>query len=159
MTPRARVELTTLVYVRDGDRTLMLRRADDAGRLGGGWNALGGKFEPGESPEDCARREVAEEAGLADLDLELKGIITFPSFAYGGDVMTFVYVARAWSGIPTPSREGSLHWVATRELAELDLWEGDAVFLPWLDRPGVFSARFRYDGPRFLGHEVAFYGG
>jgi 8-oxo-dGTP diphosphatase len=30
----------------------------------GKWNGLGGKFEPGESPEDCAVREIKEETGL-----------------------------------------------------------------------------------------------
>jgi 8-oxo-dGTP diphosphatase len=152
------VELTTLVYVRDGARTLMLHRGDASDRLGGRWNALGGKFEPGESPEACAVREVHEESGLHARSLELKGIITFPSFAYGGDVMTFVFVVHDYSGTPQDGPEGTLHWIDTASLQRLELWEGDRVFLPWLELPGIFSATFRYDGPRYLGHEVVFYG-
>ncbi|MCK7526389.1 MAG: NUDIX domain-containing protein [Ignavibacteriales bacterium] len=30
----------------------------------GKWNGLGGKFEQGESPEECAVREIEEECGL-----------------------------------------------------------------------------------------------
>jgi 8-oxo-dGTP diphosphatase len=46
----------------------------------GKWNGLGGKLEAGESPEQCAVREIAEESGLQVMDLELKGILTFPAF-------------------------------------------------------------------------------
>ncbi|MBA2668276.1 MAG: 8-oxo-dGTP diphosphatase [Trueperaceae bacterium] len=151
--------LTTLAYVRDGERTLMLRRPDAPARLGGRWNGLGGKFEPGESPERCVRREVREESGLEVEHAELKGIITFPAFTPGGDdVMTFVYVIRAWSGTLVPEGpEGTLHWIATHDVADLDLWSGDVVFLPWLERPGLFSARFRYEEGRYRDHEVVFY--
>ena len=33
------------------------------------WCPVGGGIEPGESPEDAARREVREETGLIDFDL------------------------------------------------------------------------------------------
>lgn len=33
------------------------------------WCPVGGGIEPGESPEDAARREVREETGLMDFDL------------------------------------------------------------------------------------------
>ncbi len=150
--------LTTLAYVRDGSRTLMLQRHPDGSRAGGHWNGLGGKFEPGESPERCLRREVAEESGLSVERAELKGIITFPAFVDDTDVMTFVYVVTAWSGrLVAAGAEGTLHWIEHAELTTLALWEGDRVFLPWLERPGVFSARFEYERGRFVRHEVAFY--
>jgi len=152
------VILTTLAYVRNGQETLMLRRPPSHAAPGGKWNGLGGKFEPGESPERCLRREVAEESGLVVEAAELKGVITFPDFVGAGDVMTFVYVVHRVSGTLRPSGpEGTLHWVPTRDVATLDLWEGDRVFLPWLERPGLFSARFTYDGARFVEHEVVFY--
>ena len=40
----------------------------------GKYNGLGGKLEPGESPEDCVTREVYEESGLRLLDPKLRGI-------------------------------------------------------------------------------------
>lgn len=150
--------LTTLAYLRDGERTLMLQRPDEPARPGGRWNGLGGKFEPGESPERCLRREVREESGLEVEHAELKGIITFPAFTRGVDVMTFVYVVRSWRGQLVPDGpEGTLHWIPTREVASLDLWSGDVVFLPWLELSGYFSARLRYDEGVYLDHEVVFY--
>jgi 8-oxo-dGTP diphosphatase len=121
------------------------------------WNGLGGKVEPGESPEQCMRREVAEEAGLRVLTAELKGVITFPADAGQPDVYTFVFVVTDFEGEPRPSREGDLFWVPTDAVSELRLWEGDRHFLPWLDLPGHFSARFVYEAGRYVRHEVVHY--
>jgi 8-oxo-dGTP diphosphatase len=158
--PRA-PKLATLVYVRDGDRTLMLHRnarPDDTHF--GKWNGLGGKLEPGESPEACMRREVLEESGLTVQEAVLKGILTFPDFDGRHDWYAFVYLVTRTSGaLGADPPEGSLAWVPTAEVPSLPLWEGDRVFLPWLDRDGHFSAVFRYVAGRLVDHEVAFYGG
>lgn len=154
------LKLATLAYVRRADETLMLRRNAEPGALHAGrWNGLGGKFEPGESPEACLRREVLEESGLTVLAAELKGFITFPRFEAGTvDWYVWVYLVTSFSGTLTPSAEGDLFWVPTAEVANLPLWEGDRHFLPWLDRPGVFSALFEYEGGAYRRHEVEFYG-
>jgi len=152
------VKLATLAYVRDGDRTLMLRRGGDPDHLHAGkWNGLGGKLEPGESPDACVRREVLEESGLTVEEAVLKGFITFPAFDGSDDWHVWVYLVTRFSGTPTPSREGDLFWVPTAELADLPLWEGDRHFLPWLDQPGVFTATFYYEGGAYRRHEVRFH--
>lgn len=152
------MKLATLAYVRRGDQTLMLRRGGDPNHLHAGrWNGLGGKFEAGESPEECLKREVLEESGLTVLEHDWKGFITFPRFSGDEDWYVWVYLVTRFSGTPTASSEGDLHWVPTAELDQLPLWEGDKQFLPWLDRPGVFSAVFDYDGGRYQGHQVTFY--
>ena len=151
----ARMIPSTLVYLRRGDATLMLRKA--RGHQAGKWNALGGKAEPGEMPEACARREVLEEAGLQLERLDYRGLIVFPRFDGANDWYVWIYLATA-RGEPRSSDEGELAWIPTASLAELELHEGDRVFLPWLDkRELVFSARFDYRDGRFLGHEVVFY--
>ena len=150
------LKLATLVYVRRGEYTLMLRKA--RGFQQGKWNGLGGKFAPGESPEACMRREVLEESGLHVSEAALKGFITFPNFDAQDDWYTFVYLVTAFSGEPRASDEGELHWVKTAQLSELNLYDGDRIFLPWLERPEVFSAVFRYGtGSVFEGYEVTFY--
>ena len=56
--------LATLCYVKRDGYTLMVYRNKKANDIHEGkWNGLGGKFEAGETPEECVRREVQEEAG------------------------------------------------------------------------------------------------
>jgi 8-oxo-dGTP diphosphatase len=148
------VKLGTLAYVRRGDETLMLRRPDAGHPQAGKHNGLGGKLEPGESPEECLRREVLEEAGLVVLESEYKGLITFPDFDGRDDWYVWVYLVTRFSGEPRPGPEGDLVWVETASVKDLPLWEGDRHFLPWLDEPGTFSAVFRYEQGRFVSYEV-----
>ena len=153
--PVARMIPSTLVYVRRRDATLMLRKA--RGQQKGKWNGLGGKAEPGETPEACAVREVREEAGLEVRELRYRGMIVFPRFDGANDWYVWIYLATA-DGEPRSGDEGELAWIPTGRIAELEVHAGDRIFLPWLDLPGrVFSARFTYHDGAFEGHEVAFH--
>ncbi len=151
--------LGTLAYVRRGGKTLMLRRPAAGHPQAGKYNGLGGKLEPGESPEECLRREVREESGLVVLEARYKGLITFPDFDGEDDWYVWVFLVTRFLGEPASGPEGELEWVDTDRLADLPLWEGDRHFLPWLDEPGVFSAVFRYAQGRFVGYEVERYAG
>ena len=151
------IKLCTLAYVRDGEHTLMLRRSPDHRQQAGKYNGLGGKFEQGETPEQCLAREVLEESGLVVEEATLKGFITFPAFDGTDDWYVFVYLVTRFTGSLRESGEGSLHWVKTDEVPALPLWEGDRHFLPWLEQPRVFSAEFRYQDGRYVGHDVVFY--
>lgn len=149
----------TLCYVRRGNQTLMLhrvKRKDDMHQ--GKWNGLGGKLHPGETPEACVIREVEEESGLRLVRPEYRGLITFPRFNADEDWYAFVFVGREFSGTLIDSDEGVLQWIDNDRLLDLNLWPGDRVFIPWLDRPGIFSARFDYEHGEYVGHEVTFYG-
>jgi 8-oxo-dGTP diphosphatase len=56
--------LATLCYVKRDGYTLMLYRNRKANDIHEGkWNGLGGKFDAGETPEECVIREVYEESG------------------------------------------------------------------------------------------------
>jgi len=150
--------LATLVYVRRPGQTLMLhriKRAEDMHQ--GKWNGLGGKLEPGESPEMCAIREVYEESGLRIYQPELRGILTFPDFRAGEHWYTFVFVAHTFTGTLIDSAEGMLQWIDNERLLDLPLWEGDRIFLPWLDQERFFSARFVYREGRLCEYDVVFY--
>jgi 8-oxo-dGTP diphosphatase len=123
----------------------------------GKWNGLGGKLEPGETPEECAVREIWEESGLSVQNLIFKGIITFPAFDNNEDWYTFIYIIDRFEGDLIDSPEGHLKWVDNTQLLKLNLWPGDRIFIPWLDRPGFFSGRFVYQNKELVEHEVIFY--
>ena len=71
----------TLCYLKKDEQTLMLHRVkkkDDYHQ--DKYNGLGGKFESGETPEECVIREVKEESGFELIAPNLRGIISFPLF-------------------------------------------------------------------------------
>lgn len=123
----------------------------------GKWNGLGGKLEPGETPEECVIREVREESGLIIHNPTLKGILTFPLFANNEDWYAFVFTATQFNGELINSREGDLAWIDDDKLLSLPLWEGDLIFLPWLNNEGFFSGKFVYQDGRLVDHCVVFY--
>ena len=149
------LKLAVLAYLKRDGMTLMLHKV--RGHQQGKWNGLGGKLEPGESSEQALRREVLEESGLSVESARLCGFITFPDFDDVDDWYTFVYTVSEFSGELAASDEGELRWVPDGEVPSLNLWEGDRVFLPWLEQPHFFSAVFRYEQGEFEGREVAFY--
>jgi 8-oxo-dGTP diphosphatase len=149
--------LATLCYVKHAGQTLMVHRIKKAGDIHAGkWNGLGGKFEAGESPEECVIREVREESGLEIRAPRLRGLLTFPGFK-GNDWYVFVFIATEFRGELIDSPEGALRWVPDGELAALPLWPSDRVFFPWLEGERLFSAKFIYEGDEMRSHEVAFY--
>jgi 8-oxo-dGTP diphosphatase len=152
------MKLATLCYVKKNGSTLMLHRVKKPDDIHEGkWNGLGGKFEPGESPEDCVIREIREEAGLKIKNPLLKGVLTFPDFAKGDDWYVFVFTASEFSGRLINSDEGNLAWIKDRDLLKLNLWEGDKVFLPLLKRRGHFSGKFHYKNGRLAKYSVEKY--
>jgi len=125
----------------------------------GKWIGLGGKFESGESPEECLVREVKEEAGVLITEFQLKGILTFQVIDDASMPMyIFVYTASAYEGEVAECDEGTLAWINTDKILELDLWEGDRLFWGWmLEEKGFFSANFKYKQDRLIDYQVSFY--
>jgi 8-oxo-dGTP diphosphatase len=122
----------------------------------GKWNGLGGKLEPGETPEACVAREVLEEAGLVIRDPFLHGLLVFANFK-DQDWYVFVFTATQFEGRLIDSPEGDLQWIPDEEMAGLRLWPSDHIFMPWIGNGRFFSARFQYEGDVMLGHQVSFY--
>ena len=123
----------------------------------GKWNGLGGKLEKGESPEECVKREVLEESGLTINSPKLHGVITFPQFDGIDDWFVFVYTADSFEGDLINSDEGVLNWIDSNKILELNLWEGDKIFIPWLKQDKFFSAKFIYDKKELKDYNVIFY--
>jgi 8-oxo-dGTP diphosphatase len=154
------MKLATLCYVIDRKRnsTLMIyRNKKENDYHEGKWNGLGGKFEQGESPEECAIREIEEESGLKVKSVTMKGFITFPMFDGKDDWYVFLFTADEFEGELIDSSEGHLEWIPNDKLTEINLWEGDKIFLPWLFQEKFFSAKFIYEEGKFVNYIVTFY--
>jgi 8-oxo-dGTP diphosphatase len=152
------MKLATLCYVMTNDKTLMLyRNKKENDYHEGKWNGLGGKFEPGETPEECAIREIYEESGLIVTDPKMKGLITFPMFDEVEDWYVFLFVFKKFEGKLIDSPEGTLEWIPNDKLVDLNLWDGDKIFIPWLFEDKCFSAKFVYEKGKYISHLATFH--
>ena len=141
---------TTLCYLERGRDYLMLHRVKkEVDENKDKWIGIGGKFEEGESPEDCLLREVREETGLTLTSWRYRGIVTFVSDEWGTEYM-HLFTADAWEGqIRQDCDEGVLEWIDREKLLSLPIWEGDKIFLRLLDVDApFFSLKLRYEGAR-----------
>lgn len=138
---------TTLCYVERDGKYLMLHRVKKENDLNRDkWIGIGGKFQEGESPEECLQREVTEETGLTLESWSYRGIVTFVSDEWGTEYMHLFHSAQ-FHGTIKECDEGVLEWIDRHELLEKELWEGDKIFLRLLEeeRP-FFSLKLCYQG-------------
>lgn len=152
------MKLATLCYLQKDNKTLMIHRIKKKNDVHAGkWNGLGGKLKEGETPEEGVLREVLEESGFKLKDPILKGFLTFPAFSESETWYVFVFRATDFSGKLSKSDEGELEWVDNRILLEMNLWEGDRYFIPWLSEDKFFSAKFVYKNGELVEHSELFY--
>ena len=142
---------TTLVYIEKDNKYLMLHRTKkEHDENSGKWIGIGGHFEDGESPDECMLREVFEETGLTITKYRFRGIVTFVSDEYGTEYM-HLFTANGFTGNLKECDEGELAWIDKSNVLDLNLWEGDKVFLNLLaqDSP-YFSLKLEYKGDRLI---------
>lgn len=149
--------LMTLCYMRKDDKYLMLHRTKKKHDVNSGkWIGVGGKLEKGESPEDGIKREIIEETGYRARNVDYRGIVVFNYNDNPSEYM-FLYTCDDFEGemIEGPNGylrkssengmvecdEGDLKWIEEKELMDLELWEGDRIFLDLLLRN---DSRFFY---------------
>ena len=141
------MKMTTLCYIEKDGAYLMLHRIkkeNDENK--DKWIGIGGKFEEGESPEDCVRREVFEETNLTLNSFKYCALVTFVSNEYGTEYM-HLFKSEDFSGDIKECDEGTLEWIKKDELLRLPMWEGDKIFLKLLDqREKFFSLKLIYKG-------------
>ena len=129
---------TTLCYIEKDDCYLMLHRVKKKNDVNHDkWIGVGGKFEDGESPEDCLLREVREETGLTLTSYRYRGIVTFVSNIYPCEYM-HLFTADRWTGTQTECNEGELAWMKKSDFRNLPMWEGDKIFLRLLEENEPF---------------------
>ncbi len=143
---------SSLCYIEKDGRYLMLHRVKkekDANK--DKWIGVGGRFEEGESPEDCVTREVLEETGLTLTDYTYRGIVTFVSDKWEGEFM-HLFTASGFTGDIKECDEGVLEWISKEDLMKLPMWEGDRIFLDLIAEPSpFFSLKLMYEGEHLAG--------
>lgn len=143
-------KLACLCDLRDeSGRVLLLRRSKSPNQ--GLCSPIGGKLDmpSGESPAQCARREIQEEAGIdIPLDrLHLLGIISERSYEDSGHWLLFYYLVLGSVDVAAgPMREGELEWHEPSEVPSLPLPDTDRhIIWPLVEKhtagaePGFFA--------------------
>lgn len=141
---------TTLCYVLQGDRVLMLHRTKKEKDINKDkWIGIGGKFLNRESPDECLLREAYEETGLTLTRWQCRGVVTFLSDVE--DEYMYLFTADGFYGNLKECDEGDLQWVSREFLNTLPKWEGDEIFLKllWENAP-FFLLKLRYEGDKLL---------
>lgn len=138
---------TTLCYIEQDNKYLMLHRVKKVNDENHDkWIGVGGKFEDGESPEDCLLREVKEETGLVLKTFSYRGIVTFVSDKFETEYM-HLFTATEYEGEIQTCDEGELVWVPKADILKLNIWEGDKVFFRLLEESkDFFSLKLTYRG-------------
>ena len=142
---------TSLCYIEKEGRYLMLHRTKKAADENRDkWIGIGGKFEAGESPEDCMLREVREETGLNLSSWSFRGIVTFVSDEWGTEYM-HLFTSDSFTGSLSDCDEGDLEWVEKSRISSLPIWVGDKIFLRLLDEgTDFFSLKLCYQGDKLV---------
>lgn len=140
---------SSLIYIESNGEYLMLHRIskhNDPNK--DKWLGVGGKFEEGETPYECAAREMKEETGLTQTGLLYRGIVDFHCPGMPDEEM-HLFTCASYEGELIDCDEGRLEWVEKNKVMKLNLWEGDRVFLKLLaeDAP-FFKLSLIYDGER-----------
>ena len=138
---------TTLCYIENEGCYLMLHRIKkEQDENKDKWIGIGGKFEEGESPEECVLREAKEETGLTLTDYKYRGIVTFVSDVWPCEYM-HLFTATGFEGELKDCDEGVLEWLPNDKLYGRPMWAGDKIFLELLDKGApFFSLKLVYEG-------------
>ncbi len=149
------IHIETLLYVVKNGRVLLIRKKRGLGA--GFFNGVGGKAKPGETPEQAAVREMAEEVGAEPLEMEWRGLLEFWNFEDGvveSIHYVHVFVAQGHTGELRESDEAAPVWVRVEEVPYHEMWEDDKYWLPAVLRGEKIYGRFFFERWRLKKWEV-----
>jgi 8-oxo-dGTP diphosphatase len=106
----------------DRGRVLLAQRREELTQ-GALWEFPGGKIQPGETPEDGLKREIAEELGL---EIEVREIFAATNHSYRNrNIFLVAYRAKYLGGQPRLTDHQSVEWVEKEQLLQYPLSPAD----------------------------------
>jgi len=126
---RYQVVPRTLILIRNDDEILLIKGANGKKIWPGLYNGIGGHIEKGEDVLSAASRELFEETGLKDIELDLRAIIFIDVEEYQG-ISMFVFLGNSDKKHMISSEEGFLEWIKIDYLKDLPLVEDLYQLIP-----------------------------
>jgi 8-oxo-dGTP diphosphatase len=124
-----RIVVTAAVIERDG--AYLVTRRPQGVHLEGCWEFPGGKCQPGESLEDCLRREMAEEL---DCRVTIRRELLATAHDYDDRTVELHFLACDLDGTPRAILGQEMRWVPANELQTLEFPPADDEVIRLLAR-------------------------
>ncbi len=103
-----------VAVIRNNQGQILIDRRRPEGAMGGLWEFPGGKIEPGETMEECIKREIQEELGIV---IEVgEHLITIDHTYTHLRVTLTVHHCRYLTGVPQPIECDEIRWVSLEEI-------------------------------------------
>ena len=148
--------LSTVCYIEKDNKYLMLHRTKKKNDVNKDkWIGIGGKFEERESPEECIVREVKEETGLTLKSYKLRCIVTYVSPSWETEYM-YVFTSDDFEGeLASECNEGDLQWIYKSQIANINTWEGDKIFIEKMQNDdNFFTLKLEYNEDKLVNYEL-----
>lgn len=121
--------ISVLIFLQDEEGRQLLLKRNKAPNIGR-WSPIGGKLEMtiGESPFQCAIREIHEEASLtvSKNDLHLFSMVSEKNYEGSGHWLMFLFQCnQRLKKLPPPIREGEFGFFHRNEIDNLLIAESD----------------------------------
>jgi len=141
----------TLLFVVRDERVLLIlkKRGLGAGKV----NGPGGRLDDGETPHDCAIREVEEELLVTPTNVRQVGELRF-QFVDGLSIHGYVFRADDCVGEPQETDEAVPLWTPLDEIPFDKMWADDSLWLPLMLAERHFDGRFIFDGDAMLSFSI-----
>lgn len=129
MEPKKVIEVVGGIICRDGKYLLGKRPLGKS--QGGLWEFVGGKIEPGETPEQALARECMEEIALPIINARYRIDVTHP---YPDRTVHLILLdcEPAPNAEPVALEHAALGWYAPSEMSALEFCPADVELLPVL---------------------------
>ena len=146
-------DIATLLFVLKDEDVLLIRKKRGLGA--GKINGPGGKLEPGETPRQCAIREVREELCISVLDTYACGELRF-QFTDGYSIHVHVFTSTRFEGEPAETDEAVPMWFRRSDIPYAEMWADDRIWLPRVLDGSTVNGKFIFSKDILLSHEVHF---
>lgn len=144
---RYQVAPRTLIFIKNDDELLLIKGAKDKKIWPGLYNGIGGHVERGEDALSAAHRELFEETGLENTQLDLRAIIFIDVEEYQG-ISLFVFFGNSEQTGLVSSEEGIIEWIKIDQIQNYPMVEDLYQLIPL-----VLSTEKRIQFGRYYYHD------
>lgn len=146
---------TTLLLLRKDDEILLALKKKGFGE--GKYNGVGGKLEPGETPDQAMLREAEEEIAITPIHYEKIGENEYSEFIKGEPVTLIfhLYVTYKWLGEPKETEEMKPYWFPIDKIPYDKMFPADNYWLPQVLEGKKIKGYFEFDENwKLISHDV-----